>query len=547
MAATPPAWPTRDSAHLLVSSAQMAALEEQLFASGLPVEALMEKAALGVAARLRQHDWWPQLCQRGALVLVGPGHNGGDGLVVARELQLAGVPVRIWCPFARHKPLTAAHWRHALWLGIPALTEPPQAHDPAIWIDALFGIGQHRPLEPALAALLKARQRACPGALIAIDVPSGLCADRGETLGATAACAALTLSIGLIKQGLVQDSALAWVGQLERIELGLPAALLQSLPGEQPLLLGPADRGQAPWPALPPAAGKYARGRLLVLAGSDAYRGAAELCLQGANASGCGSLRAALPAAVAAELWQRHPHVVVSAALPSDADGALQLAALTPACLERLDAVVLGPGLGLGSQPAAATAGGDGAIWQALQQLPGLLLLDADGLNRLAARPDALPWLQGRRGPTWLTPHRGEFARLFPELAALPALEAARQAAGRSGCSVLLKGARTVVAAVDGRLWQLGCGTPQAARAGLGDVLAGFAAGRGAVAMAATGQADASQLAAAALEHSAAAHTAVHTRGAGQATPGAVAAALQLHTISGPNSNGSTTNATLAY
>ena len=83
-----PVWPPRDAEHLLVSSTQMATLEQQLFASGLPVEALMEKAALAVARRLEQPDWWPQLQQRGALVLVGPGHNGGDGLVVGRELHL---------------------------------------------------------------------------------------------------------------------------------------------------------------------------------------------------------------------------------------------------------------------------------------------------------------------------------------------------------------------------------------------------------------------------------------------------------------------------
>ena len=525
MAARPASWPPCDSAHLLVTSAQMAALEAQLFASGLPVEALMEKAALAVAARLLQGPGGDQLRHRGALVLVGPGHNGGDGLVVARELQLAGLPVRIWSPFERRKPLTEAHWRHARWLGIPALQQPPEPADPALWIDALFGIGQHRPLDEPLADLLNQRQRAQPGGLIALDVPSGLCADSGEPLGGRAACAALTLCIGLLKQGLVQDRALAWVGQLERIDLGLPAALLQALPPEQPRLLGPADLQQAPRPAPPPAAGKYERGRLLVVAGSEAYRGAAHLCLQGASASGCGSIRAALPAAVAEPLWQLLPHVVVSAALPSGAGGGLGLAALPAACLERLDAVVLGPGLG-----PAAPSPNDGHLWEALQQLPALLLLDADGLNRLAARGEAALWLRSRRGPTWLTPHRGEFNRLFPDLAAAAPLEAAAQAASACGCSLLLKGARTVVAASDGRRWQLAGANPQAARAGLGDVLAGYAAGRGALAIAATGSADAQDLATAALEHAMAADAAVQRLGPGQATPWRVAMALQTQT-----------------
>ncbi|MEN9541750.1 MAG: hypothetical protein RLZZ459_1841 [Cyanobacteriota bacterium] len=503
----------------------MAWLEAQLFASGLPVEALMEKAALAVVARLRQEDCWGRLQRNGAVVLAGPGHNGGDGLVVARELQLAGIAVRIWSPFEHPKPLTDAHRRHARWLGIHELDHPPDPVDGAVWIDALFGIGQRRPLEPELASLLEERrlqrrQHGAAGGLIAIDVPSGLCADSGRPLGSSAACADLTCCIGLIKRGLVQDSALAWVGQLERLDLALPTALLTELPATTPLLLQPADAADAPWPALPAAAGKYARGRLLVVAGSEAYRGAAGLCLQGASASGCGSLRAALPRAVAEQLWQHQPHVVVDAALASSPDGGLELAGL--AGLKRLDALVLGPGLGPGPGPDAEPA------WQHLQELPALLLLDADGLNRLAGAGEerTLAWLRGRGGPTWITPHSAEFNRLFPALSGLEPLEAAAEAAVTSGCSVLLKGARSVIAAPDGRRWQLGQADAAAARTGLGDVLAGYAGGRAAAAIAAGTAADGALLAAAALEHAVASLEAVRRRGAGGATAAAVAIAL---------------------
>ena len=507
----------------------MAALEEQLFASGLPVEALMEKAALAITAELRCSPWWRQLQQRGALVLVGPGHNGGDGLVVARELQLAGIAVRIWSPFERHKPLTAAHWRHARWLGIPTLEQPPDPADPAVWLDALFGIGQRRPLEGPVGALLQARSRQGTDGLIAIDVPSGLCADSGRPLGDGCAQAALTCCIGLIKQGLVQDDALAWVGQLQRIDLGLPASLLATLPCRQPLLLLADDQRSSPWQAPPAAAGKYSRGRLLVVAGSDAYRGAASLCLQGASASGCGSLRAVLPEAMAAQLWQNLPHVVVSAGLGSHGEGALQLESLPASALERLDALVLGPGLGLEPE-LGAERGPDRRteeIWEAIQQLPALLLLDADGLNRLARMGTAAAWLRGRRGPTWITPHADEFQRLFPDLGGHPPLQTAAAAAEASGACVLLKGARSVIAAPDGRCWQLGWAHPAAARAGLGDVLAGYASGRGAIALAAGAPADGALLASAALEHAQAAARAVRTEGSGGATPMAVAAALQ--------------------
>jgi NAD(P)H-hydrate epimerase len=524
-----PAWPGRDADHLLVSGSQMAELERQLFASGLPVEALMEKAALAVSRRLLA-DHSQRLRRHGALVLVGPGHNGGDGLVIARELQLAGVATSIWSPFSEHKPLTACHWRHALWLGIERLSQPPPAEGPALWIDAMFGIGQRRPPGAAIETLLAERQRLQPAALVAVDVPTGICADSGRLLGAVAARACTTYSIGLIKTGLVQDQALTWVGKLERIDLALPRALLERLPQQQPLALAVADLAELPALPLDPALGKYGRGRLLVVAGSDRYRGAAALALAGATASGCGSVRAALPEAVAAGLWQSQPQVVIQRSLASCPAGGLALGELQSTDLQRLDALVVGPGIGtavgekavgekaVGDQAVSASAGGGAYIdeeisgaeldfWQALQRSPALLLLDADGLNRLAgpiARQFGVSpaaWLSGRVGPSWITPHAGEFARLFPELASLPALEAAAAAARASGAAVLLKGARTVVAAPDGRCWQLRQAASAVARAGLGDVLAGYAGGLGALALAAGWPADAQLLAAAALAH----------------------------------------------
>ena len=505
-----PAWPGRDADHLLVSGSQMADLERQLFASGLPVEALMEKAALAVSRRLLA-DHSQRLRRHGALVLVGPGHNGGDGLVIARELQLAGLATSIWSPFSEHKPLTACHWRHALWLGIERLSQPPPAEGPALWIDALFGIGQRRPPGAAIETLLAERQRLQPAALVAVDVPTGLCADSGRLLGAVAARACTTYTIGLIKTGLVQDQALSWVGKLERIDLALPQALLDRLPQQQPLALAVADLAALPGLPLDPALGKYGRGRLLLVAGSDRYRGAAALALAGATASGCGSVRAALPEAVAAGLWQSQPQVVIQRSLASGPAGGLALGELQSTDLQRLDALVLGPGIGTAVGEKAGIdeeiSGAELDFWQALQRSPALLLLDADGLNRLAGpiaqqfgvSPAA--WLSGRLGPSWITPHAGEFARLFPELASLPALEAAAAAARASGAAVLLKGARTVVAAPDGRCWQLRQAASAVARAGLGDVLAGYAGGLGALALAAGWPADAQLLAAAALAH----------------------------------------------
>jgi NAD(P)H-hydrate epimerase len=239
-------------------------------------------------------------------------------------------------------------------------------------------------------------------------------------------------------------------------------------------------------------------------------------------------------------LWLVHPHVVLEPSLGATATGGLELADLPRNWLERLDAVLLGPGLGAGDSlaPLEGKADVPGASaeaepWQQLQAFEGLVVLDADGLNRLSATAagnpgsadSAITWLRERAGPTWITPHAGEFARLFPALAGIPPLEAAATAARRSGAVVLLKGAHSVVAAPDGRRWQVLQACPEAARAGLGDVLAGFAAGRGAMAMTA-GPPDAALLAAAALEHALAGMECYRRRGPGGVTPMAVGRAL---------------------
>ncbi len=359
MTPSPTPWPARDAGHLLVSGAQMAAVEHRLFDSGLPVEALMEKAGLALSQRLLQRHG-PRLMACGALVLVGPGHNGGDGLVVARELHLAGIAVQLWCPFERCKPLTGAHRRHAHWLGIPALAGPPDPAAASLWIDALLGLNQSRPPGAELENLLKQRQQQGPGGLVALDVPTGLCSDTGRCLGAVAARAMHTCTVGLIKQGLVQDAALPWVGRLERIDLGLAPQALDALPTSPPLLLAAADLATAPWPRIEAAAGKYGRGRLLLLAGSARFQGAAHLAVAGASASGCGSVRLAGAAGVGAQLVARAPHVVVSAELACDPAGHLRLADLPEAALERLDALLLGPGLGSQPQPAS----GQPASWR---------------------------------------------------------------------------------------------------------------------------------------------------------------------------------------
>ena len=460
-------WPRTDAAHWLVSTERMAALENDWLASGLPVPALMDKVGLAMAAWFRAR---PALLNDGVLVLVGPGHNGGDGLVVARELVQTGVEVQLWLPMPVRAPLTRQHLDHARWLGLTVLEEPPDPADPRLWIEALFGLGQSRPLPQALAALLRRRQQQRPHQLVSLDLPAGLDGDHGHAFGGAAAVAGATLTVGLIKMGLVQDAALDHVGELHRIDAGLPARLLPE-PGT-PLLLGvsPDDLKDLAWPRPSLSAMKYQRGRVLVIAGSDRYRGAAVLALKGALASGVGSVQAVVPQSVAASLWQSVPEVVLAAAAGASPEGGLlwpeALAALD---LTQFDAVLLGPGLGPGS--------GDWNVAAApLQAFSGVLVLDADGLNQLAAATGGVAWLRQREGPTWLTPHAGEFRRLFPAFDPRCPVVAARAAAARSGAVLVLKGAHSVIAAPDGSARQLLVTDPHVARTGLGDVLAGFAA-----------------------------------------------------------------------
>jgi len=490
-------WPAADADHLLVYPRQMQAVEQAMFDAGMPQAALMEKVALAVSRRVLEllsasDGGWGR--SRPVVVLIGPGHNGGDGAVLARELHMAGRDVAVWSPFPRHKPLTAIHLQYLEKLGVPHLQQPPTPGRGQLWIDALFGLGQSRPLPSPLAALAHGA-RLVGQWVWAVDVPSGLDDRHGQPLGA---CfhSQRTFCLGLYKRGLLQAEVLDVVGQLERVGFGVPAWVLDLIQEQGPLPCGvtAADRATAPWPAPSAAADKYGRGRVLLLAGSQRYPGAAVLATAGADASGVGAIAIAMAPAVAHRVSDGYPHVLNAGVdlSPPLEPGPLVWRQLPD--LGRYDAVLLGPGMD--SAPFVAHA------WEPLQRFAGLLVLDADGLNRLATMPEgeAAAWLRGRHGPTWITPHIREFERLFPACPHGDHPERAAAAARTAGVTVLLKGPRTAIAAPDGRCWQLLEGVPTAARAGLGDVLAGFAAGRGAMA-AAAGDLDHGQLVSAALDH----------------------------------------------
>jgi len=219
-------WPTIDSKHLIVDSKQMLKLEKEMFFDGMPQEALMEKAGIQISLWLlkRKH-----LLKHGIIVLIGPGHNGGDGGVIARELSLKGYLVKVWCPFPIKKKLTIDHVNYLTSIGVTKLADPPDVNGKELWIDAVFGNNQTRKVDNKLIKLLNQKFYNKYGKVVSIDVPTGLCPDKGEPFFDTAVKANYTLSIGLNKIGLTQDSALPFIGELHHIDIGIPITKLSKV------------------------------------------------------------------------------------------------------------------------------------------------------------------------------------------------------------------------------------------------------------------------------------------------------------------------------
>ena len=441
---------------VVVTAAQMQAIESRLFAAGMPVAALMEKVAGLLTDRLL--SLLPSLGDRGG-VWVGPGHNGGDALVVARELHLRGHAVQIWHPFERRKELTEAHLQFAQHLGIPIATDYPDNCD--WWLDGGFGFGLDRLLNDAVQAAI-AQLNASGKPIVSIDLPSGLHTDRGEPLG-TAIRADRTICLGLWKQGLLQAIAAPWRGQLERLDFGIPEADITEVLGADPSAQVLTDEQAIAALPLPIAvdAHKYRRGHLLLIAGSRQYRGAALLAAAAARASGVGMLTLAVPESLAAIAISQIPEALV-VACPETADG--EIAAL-PLDAGRYSAIAIGPGLGTGTAIAS--------LVQTLLVQPRSLLLDADALTVLAQLPEA--WAQRPAGSaTVITPHAGEFQRLF---GTAPSLDQLLYTAAQHQLVIVNKGPSPAVITPTGRHWTLLESTSGLARGGSGDVLTGLLGG----------------------------------------------------------------------
>jgi NAD(P)H-hydrate epimerase len=434
----------------LLNVGQMAEADRLAIASGVPGETLMEAAGRAVADAVCAR--W----QAGrVLVLCGPGNNGGDGFVAARHLRQRGWEVRLHLLGARGALKGDAALHAARWEGeaLPLAEADPGWAD--LVVDALFGAGLARALAGDAKDVIE-RVKASGLPLVAVDVPSGLKGDDGTPFGETVAEAALTVTFFRKKPGHLLLPGRTLCGEVMLADIGIPDQVLQEI---EPLCW---ENGPALWRASFPRRGaashKYDAGHLLVRGGLST--GAARLASRAALRVGAGLVTLAGPKAL-------HPlYALSAAAVMLDAvDGPQQWRAALKD--ERRRACLIGPGNGV-----------DGATRQAVLDALAAArdcVLDADALSAFEGEGEAL--FAARRGALVLTPHEGEFKRLFPDLAQGSKLQRARDAARRSGGVLLLKGADTVIAAPDGRAAINANAPPHLATAGSGDVLAGLLAG----------------------------------------------------------------------
>ncbi|MFN3370568.1 MAG: NAD(P)H-hydrate dehydratase [Sphingomonadaceae bacterium] len=429
----------------LLTAAAMRAAEADWFAAGHDSFALMQVAGAAVATAAAAH--LPASSGR-VLVLAGPGNNGGDGFVAARLLAEAGHGVTV-ATLLPTEALKGDAARAAAAFAGPIVA--PEAADPAgfdLVIDALFGIGLARPPAGAAAALIE-RVNAAAVPVLAIDIPSGVDADTGAAPG-PAIRATETLTFHTPKPGHLLLPGRLLAGQLTVADIGLP-------PPADPGLWqnGP---GLWAWPAPAPDTHKYARGAVAVWSGPRLATGASRLAAEAALRAGAGAVTLFGPADALA-VHAAH----VTAVMLAEADAAAFGQALAG---PKLRAACVGPGAGASARAAAVAALGAGRP----------VVLDADALTAFSGAPDHLARLVRRHDrPVVLTPHAGEFARLFPDLAeGASRLDRAQAAAARTGATILLKGADTVIADPDGRAAINANAPPWLATAGAGDVLAGF-------------------------------------------------------------------------
>jgi ADP-dependent NAD(P)H-hydrate dehydratase / NAD(P)H-hydrate epimerase len=432
----------------LLTPAEMGAADRAAQDGGVASLTLMEAAGRAVADVVLRR--WSQ---RPVAVLCGPGNNGGDGFAAARRLQAAGWKVRLGLLGSRAELSGDAKEMAGRWQGRVEKLGPALLDGAGLAIDAIFGAGLARPLQGEARAMVEALAKSgLPS--VAVDVPSGLDGASGEVRGA-AAPAAVTVTFFRKKPGHLLLPGRDLCGEIELADIGIPASVLNAIKPKSFENGLPLWLGAYPWPL--PASHKYSRGHALVLGGAT-MTGASRLAARAAQRAGAGLVTVAAPA----KSWP-----VYAASLESVLVARMARAADYAKLLKdsRLNALLLGPGSGVNRDTR-------GQVLAALETRRAAVL-DADALSCFSG--DAKALFKAIVGPCVLTPHEGEFARIFSLKG--DKLARARQAAKQSKAVVLLKGFDTVIASPDG-LAAINANAPaDLATGGTGDVLAGLIAG----------------------------------------------------------------------
>ncbi|MBU8896995.1 NAD(P)H-hydrate dehydratase [Corallococcus sp. M34] len=432
---------------------------------GMPSGLLMENAGRGLAEVVRE-----LLAPTGrAVVVCGPGNNGGDGLVAARFLRASGAQVLVARvgDVAKLTPEARRNLEALRGFGVePTLLDTmPALRTGDVAVDALFGTGLSRAPGGAFAAAIEvlARWRQAGATVVAADVPSGLRSDTGEAFSPCVE-ADVTVTFGFLKPGQLFEPGAARCGDVRRVDIGMGSAVAQSVSGPELLWLEESDaRESLPVRRADTHKGTY--GHVLVVAGSPGKTGAAAMVALAALRSGAGLVTVATRPSALGHVLAHAPEIMGEAL---EAEGPLGLGDLDAllAAAEGKDALVMGPGIARGPQTAAL-------IGELLSRVEVPVVLDADALNAVA---EDLSVLRRARGPVVLTPHPGEMSRLLKQSTREVQehrLDVAHRLAASSGATVVLKGSRTLIAEPGGRVFMNPTGNPGMSTGGSGDVLSG--------------------------------------------------------------------------
>lgn len=456
----------------IASVSEMQNLDKQTIELlGIPSLVLMERAALGVLSVIE--NVYPDILKsnKSIVIPVGRGNNGGDGLALARMLAQRGKPVIVFTFIDKAKCSKDNLHQLCICKSLGITIKPYSLKEfkkyianSELIIDALFGVGLTR----AIAGIFQeaiTEINASGKPVIAVDIPSGIDGDNGQTLG-IACNASHTVTFGLPKYGLLMDNAVDYVGQLWIIDIGIPYLYAQKLKGNL-LNLEMVRKIIHSKRKLNSHKGTY--GKIFIIAGSKMMSGAAVLCIKAALKSGVGLVYAGVPASIRETVAASVPGAIVIP-LSEDENARLCLKSYNEISkqLVMADAFVIGPGIGVSYQ-----------IEQLIKKifenfsLPGVI--DADGLNNLANLQDIT-----FNSNVILTPHAGELGRLLNKKASIiqeNRILYAKEGTEKFNCILVLKGAKTIIMNNDGTNWINTSGNPGMAKGGSGDILTGLIGG----------------------------------------------------------------------